>query len=88
MGDETLHKEFEYLKEEIRELKAEFRILSAKIPPFEDAIVTKQKVGTLQSKVDKMVTRAEFAPIKLIIYGLVGIVLTSVGGALVTLILK
>ena len=34
------------------------------------------------------VTRAEFDPIKKIVYGLVGIILTGVAGALLTLVLK
>lgn len=44
-------------------------------------------VSDLRMSIDKLVTRFEFAPIKLLVYGLVGTVLTSVFAALLSKVL-
>jgi hypothetical protein len=49
----------------------------------------KCSVEEIKGKLDKeYVTQDEFTPVKNIVYGIVGLILTSVVGALITLILK
>lgn len=43
---------------------------------------------TIKEGKEDFVSRAEFAPIKQIVYGLVGLILTGVVGALLTLIIR
>lgn len=46
-------------------------------------------VTDINSKLDKSyVTKEEFAPVKTLVYGMVGLVLTAVAGALITLVLR
>ncbi|MFA6006932.1 MAG: hypothetical protein WC764_04395 [Candidatus Paceibacterota bacterium] len=40
----------------------------------------------LKAVIDNYVTKKEFAPVKIIVYGMVGIILTSVMGGLITLV--
>ena len=48
-----------------------------------------KRVDELESKMDaQFVTQAEFAPIKKLIYGAVGLILVAVMGALITLVVK
>ena len=47
------------------------------------------KLDYVQNILDKdIVLRAEFEPVRKIVYGLVGLILTAVGGAVIALVLK
>lgn len=46
----------------------------------------KQMRGTLEKIESTMVTKDEFAPVKMLVFGLVGLILTAVIGALVSLV--
>jgi len=48
-----------------------------------------EKVDHINDKLDKKyVTHEEFKPIKLVVYGLVGAILTSFAGAMIALIIR
>lgn len=47
-----------------------------------------EQMGSMQKSIEELVTRAEFAPIKMIVYGVMSAVGASVLGALGTLIGK
>jgi len=50
---------------------------------------TKNNINLIKNKLEnRYISRDEFAPIKSIVYGLVGLILTGVVGALIALILK
>ena len=40
------------------------------------------------SKIDTLVSKLEFTPVKLLVYGMTGIILAGVIGALLTLIIR
>lgn len=54
------------------------------------------KIGELEDQIDQIssefevrfVTRAEFAPVRSIVYGIVGIILVAVAGAVVALVVR
>ena len=45
-------------------------------------------VKEVQKDMECLVTRAEFEPVKSLVYGMVGIILVSVVGALITLVIR
>lgn len=47
---------------------------------------TKEDLVRLEAKLNTYVTRTEFAPVRTIVYGLVGIILSAVATALVALV--
>lgn len=49
----------------------------------DNVIRLQEKVTALESSVKELVTRAEFTPVKLVVYGLAGTVLSSVLMALI-----
>ncbi|EPT1451946.1 hypothetical protein ACVOZ6_003534 [Escherichia coli] len=49
----------------------------------ENVIRLQEKVATLENVVRDLVTKAEFTPVKLVVYGLAGTVLSSVLMALI-----
>ncbi|EIP9220989.1 hypothetical protein LT875_002435 [Salmonella enterica] len=49
----------------------------------ENVIRLQEKVSTLENVVRDLVTKAEFTPVKLVVYGLAGTVLSSVLMALI-----
>ncbi len=53
-----------------------------------DAAVLTEKVEAIRLSIEKLVTRLEFAPIKLIVYGLVGSILAGVIAGLLATILR
>jgi len=54
-----------------------------------DVEYIKKDVGDIKERLEKSyVTREEFDPIKKLVYGIVGLVLTGVVGALLTLIIR
>lgn len=54
-----------------------------------DVVYIKDAVKTLNDKVDhNYVTKEEFRPVKQIVYGLVGLILVSVVGAVMALIVR
>ncbi len=53
-----------------------------------DAAVLTEKVEAIRLSIEKLVTRLEFAPIKLIVYGLVASVLAGVIAGLLATILR
>ena len=54
-----------------------------------DVEYIKKDVGDVKERLEKSyVTREEFDPIKKLVYGIVGLVLTGVVGALLTLIIR
>ncbi|EIW6162711.1 hypothetical protein ACFLMW_003734 [Salmonella enterica] len=52
----------------------------------DNVIRLQEKVTALESSVKELVTRAEFTPVKLIVYGLAGTVLSSVLMALIAMV--
>ena len=46
------------------------------------------RLGYVERTLESLVTKLEFAPIRLIVYGLVGLILSSVVAALVALVVK
>lgn len=53
-----------------------------------DIAYIKRDVAEIKDKLEgEYVTKAEFAPVKMLIFGAVGLVLTSVVGALITLVI-
>ncbi|EKK5568146.1 hypothetical protein PN823_004568 [Enterobacter hormaechei] len=53
----------------------------------DNVIRLQEKVTALESTVKELVTRAEFTPVKLVVYGLAGTVLSSVLMALIATVL-
>ncbi|EDY2030055.1 hypothetical protein GTB64_004497 [Salmonella enterica] len=53
----------------------------------ENVIRLQEKVSTLEMTVRDLVTKAEFTPVKLVVYGLAGTVLSSVLMALIATVL-
>lgn len=47
-----------------------------------------QSIVGIDKKLDELVTRAEFKPVQLLVYGLVSLILSGVIGALLMLIFK
>lgn len=47
----------------------------------------KESIDKIEKKIDnKYVTKDEFAPVKLVVYGLVGVILVAVMGAIIALV--
>lgn len=46
------------------------------------------RVGYLERTIEALVTKLEFAPVKLLVYGLVGLICSSVVAALVALVVR
>ncbi|EAO3412100.1 hypothetical protein GNM83_19005 [Salmonella enterica] len=53
----------------------------------DNVIRLQEKVTALEATVKELVTRAEFTPVKLVVYGLAGTVLSSVLMALIATVL-
>ena len=64
-------------------LAQEMRYLKEKLDTFHNDFSDFEK-----SLPDQFVSKAEFDPIKKVVYGVVGLVLTTVAAAVITLILK
>lgn len=48
-----------------------------------------RKVDDVRNKLDtKFVTQEEFKPVRIVVYGMVGMMLVSVGSALIALVIK
>lgn len=53
-----------------------------------DVGVLSERVSNLAADVEKLVTRHEFGPVKLLVYSLVGSILTGVIAAMLALVIK
>lgn len=67
------------LTNELSEMKVDIKYIQRDLGEIKQA---------LKENNDKFVTQDEFEPIKKIVYGLVGLILTGVVGALLTLIIR
>jgi hypothetical protein len=83
--DEDIRK----MKEEAQEMDQTLRLLSARIPdkfPEIFAVLVADVANIKRALESQYVSRAEFAPIKAIVYGLAALILLGVGGAIVRLV--
>ena len=71
------------LQSQLNEVKDAMRDLSAKVEPIS---VLRNNIKHLEESIAKLVTQMEFAPVKLIAYGLAGGVLMTVMGAILSLV--
>ena len=63
--------------------KVELAVISTKVDYISQA------VGEIKHQLEsEYITKAEFAPIQKIVYGMVGLILVGVIGALITLVLR
>jgi NAD(P)H-hydrate repair Nnr-like enzyme with NAD(P)H-hydrate dehydratase domain len=53
-----------------------------------DIAVLKSKLDHVEEEVTKLVTRLEFTPVKLLVYGGTGLLLSGIIGGLLTLLIK
>lgn len=57
--------------------------------PDHDRIVhIEAMMSTIRSDIEELVTRTEFQPVKLVVFGLVGLILSGVGAAMVALVVR
>lgn len=68
-------------------------VLSAKLDFIKDLLLEKlthadKRIDAVEAELAEKVTKEEFGPVKSIVFGLVGLVLTAVVGALITLVVQ
>ena len=83
-----VRKEYHEIKTELVGIKHEIASVAKIIQRIPDFIRLDQRVEQIESKLVDFVTSSEFKPVRLFVYGCIGIVLTAVGGAVIALVLK
>jgi len=77
------------MKQEAQEMDATLQLLNARIPDkFAEtfAVLVADVINIKRALESQYVSRAEFAPIKAIVYGLAALILLGVGGAIVRMV--
>jgi hypothetical protein len=80
------HEQKEALKETINtcRLEVEYKILEKEGKTLEEITIIKKDISSLKQDVEELITRHEFAPVKLIAFGLAGGVLIAALGAVLS----
>lgn len=79
--DSTLVRHLEKLEDSIKLVDSDLRDVAA------DVQVLKSQIDAVKEQFDKFVTRHEFTPVKLLVYGLTGSTLAGVVGAIMSKVL-